>query len=110
VIVRSQSSTGSSEVPQSEGPQEATESPLLELTIAQGIVELVSRRARGRTVSRAGVRLGRAHKVAPGSLDFAFLLLTAGTALDGVELDIEEVEGEELAVGRLRVYETRPRR
>ncbi len=110
MIVRSQSSAGSSEAPQREAQQAETESPLLELSIAQGITDLVRRRARGRTVSRVGVRLGRAHKVAPDSLDFAFSLLSAGTALDGVELDIEEVDGGELAVGRLRVCEARPPR
>ncbi len=53
------------------------------------------------------LRVGREREVAPQGLDFAFSLLTEGTALDGVELEIEHVAGGELAVDALRLHAAR---
>jgi len=49
-------------------------------------------------------------EVIPATLDFAFSLLTEGTALDGTELHIAQVEGKELSVDALRLYDDREHR
>jgi hydrogenase nickel incorporation protein HypA/HybF len=69
-----------------------------ELSIAQAIVEVARRHARGRRVARVEVRVGYLRQVVPDSLDFAFGLVTQGTALDGAELAIVHVP----AAGRCR--------
>ena len=62
-----------------------------ELAIADAIVTIASRHAKGRPVSRVETRVGYLRQVVPDSLRFAFELITAGTELDGAELAIEEV-------------------
>jgi hydrogenase nickel incorporation protein HypA/HybF len=69
-----------------------------ELSIAQAIVDVASRHAAGRRVVRVEVRVGHLRQVVPDSLQFAFGLLTQGTALDGAELEIAHVP----AAGRCR--------
>ena len=69
-----------------------------ELAIADAIVRIAERHAAGRRVAKVEVRVGCLRQVVPASLAFSFELLTAGTALDGAELAIEEVP----AVGRCR--------
>jgi hydrogenase nickel incorporation protein HypA/HybF len=78
-----------------------------ELSLAQAIVDVATRHARGRTVTAIELRVGHERHVAPEGLDFAFSLLTDGTALDGAELEIEHVAGGELAVDALRVHAAR---
>lgn len=80
-----------------------------ELSIAQAIVDVATRHARGRTVAAIELRMGRERRVAPEGLDFAFSLLTEGTLLDGAELEIEQVAGGELAVRALRLSDARVR-
>jgi hydrogenase nickel incorporation protein HypA/HybF len=62
-----------------------------ELSIAEGVVEVVSRHAAGRRVHRVELRIGHLRQVVPSALEFAFELLAAGTPLEGAELDIESV-------------------
>lgn len=62
-----------------------------ELSIAQAIVDVATRHARGRTVVKIEVRVGHLRQVVPASLEFAFSLLTQGTALDGAELSLAQV-------------------
>ncbi|MEA2225730.1 MAG: hydrogenase nickel incorporation protein HypA/HybF [Solirubrobacteraceae bacterium] len=62
-----------------------------ELSIAQAIVDVAARHAKGRRVVKIEVRVGHLRQVVPDSLDFAFALLTPGTALDGCELQIAHV-------------------
>jgi hydrogenase nickel incorporation protein HypA/HybF len=69
-----------------------------ELSIAQAIVDVATRHAEGRRVAKVEVRVGHLRQVIPDSLDFAFGLLTQGTALDGAELAITHVP----AAGRCR--------
>ncbi|HEX3910586.1 MAG TPA: hydrogenase maturation nickel metallochaperone HypA [Solirubrobacteraceae bacterium] len=78
-----------------------------ELSIAQAIVDVANRHAGGRTVAAIELRVGREREIAPEGLDFAFALLTEGTALDGAELEIEHVAGGELAVDALRLHDAR---
>ncbi len=78
-----------------------------ELSLAQAIVDVATRHACGRTVAAIELRVGHERDVAPRGLDFAFALLTEGTALDGAELEIEHVAGGELAVDALRLHDVR---
>jgi hydrogenase nickel incorporation protein HypA/HybF len=69
-----------------------------ELSIAQAVVDVATRHAKGRRVLKVEVRVGHLRQVVPDSLDFAFALLTPGTALDGCALEITHVP----AAGRCR--------
>jgi hydrogenase nickel incorporation protein HypA/HybF len=62
-----------------------------ELSVAEAIVSVAERHARGRTVRAVEVRIGHMRQVVPAALEFAFELVTQGTALEGAELRIEEV-------------------
>jgi hydrogenase nickel incorporation protein HypA/HybF len=69
-----------------------------ELSIAQAIADIATRHGEGRRVVKVEVRVGHLRQVVPDSLDFAFGLITQGTALDGTQLVIEHVP----AAGRCR--------
>jgi hydrogenase nickel incorporation protein HypA/HybF len=69
-----------------------------ELSIAQAIVDAATRHAAGRRVVTVEVKVGHLRQVVPDSLQFAFGLVTQGTALDGAGLEIEHVA----AAGRCR--------
>jgi hydrogenase nickel incorporation protein HypA/HybF len=62
-----------------------------ELSIAEAVVEIASRHAGGRTVSKVELKVGHLRQVVPSALEFAFELLTTGTPLEGAELVIEDV-------------------
>jgi hydrogenase nickel incorporation protein HypA/HybF len=62
-----------------------------ELSIAQAVVQIASRHAAGRRVTRVELRVGHLRQVVPSALEFAFELLITGTPLEGAELQIEEV-------------------
>jgi hydrogenase nickel incorporation protein HypA/HybF len=62
-----------------------------ELSIAEAIVAVAERNAKGRRVAKVEVQVGHLRQVVPSSLEFAFELVTRGTSLDGAELEIEEV-------------------
>jgi hydrogenase nickel incorporation protein HypA/HybF len=61
-----------------------------ELAITQSVVDLVAERTKGRRVVAVHVRVGRLSGVVADSMAFCFDLATAGTALAGARLDIEE--------------------
>jgi hydrogenase nickel incorporation protein HypA/HybF len=69
-----------------------------ELAIAGCLADIAERHAAGRRVLRVEVAVGHLRQVVPDALAFAFGLVTAGTALDGAELVLEEVP----AAGRCR--------
>lgn len=62
-----------------------------ELSIAQAVVQIASRHAAGRRVSKVELKVGHLRQVVPSALEFAFELLIDGTPLEGAELQIEEV-------------------
>ena len=62
-----------------------------ELAIAESVVAIVERHARGRRVVGVEVKVGHLRQVVPSALTFAFELLVEGTALEGAELQIENV-------------------
>ncbi|HWG07538.1 MAG TPA: hydrogenase maturation nickel metallochaperone HypA [Solirubrobacteraceae bacterium] len=76
-----------------------------ELALAQAVVDIATRHARGRTVAAIELRVGRERMLAGDGLAFAFSLMTAGTALDGAELEVEQVAGSDLSVDALRLHD-----
>ena len=64
-----------------------------ELAITQGVVEAVTARTGDAPVASVRVRVGRLSGVVPEAMRFCFELVTAGTPLEGAELDIDRPEG-----------------
>jgi hydrogenase nickel incorporation protein HypA/HybF len=62
-----------------------------ELAIAESIVDVAVRHARGRQVSRVEVTVGHLRQVVPSALAFAFELVAHGTAAEGAALVINVV-------------------
>jgi hydrogenase nickel incorporation protein HypA/HybF len=62
-----------------------------ELSIAEGVVEVALRHARGRSVAAVEVKVGHLRQVVPSALEFAFELVAQGTPVEGAELALEEV-------------------
>ena len=62
-----------------------------ELSLCEAIADTVRRRAEGRPVLRASVRIGHLRQVVPSSMSFCWEVLTDGTDLAGCELDIDHV-------------------
>lgn len=62
-----------------------------ELSIARQLAGVVSRAAAGRRVLAIQVRVGHLRQVVPDSLASAWTFTVAGTALEGAELELEEV-------------------
>lgn len=69
-----------------------------ELSIAEAVVDVALRHARGRRVAAVELKVGHLRQVVPSALEFAFELVTQGTALEGAKLRMEEVP----AAGRCR--------
>jgi hydrogenase nickel incorporation protein HypA/HybF len=62
-----------------------------ELSIAESIVAIADRHARGRRVTRVDVSVGHLRQVVPSALEFAFELVAQGTSVEGAELVLEDV-------------------
>ncbi len=62
-----------------------------ELSLCEAIADSATRHADGRGVNRVSVRIGHLRQVVPDALQLAWEVLTAGTALEGAELDIDHV-------------------
>ena len=62
-----------------------------ELAIAESVVSIVERNAAGRRVVSVELKVGHLRQVVPPRSTFAFELLVQGTALEGAELQIEDV-------------------
>jgi hydrogenase nickel incorporation protein HypA/HybF len=62
-----------------------------ELSLCEAIAHTVLDRAAGRRVLSVTVRIGYLRQVVPDSLEFAWEMLTAGTALERTALEIEHV-------------------
>ncbi|MGH2761744.1 MAG: hydrogenase maturation nickel metallochaperone HypA [Thermoleophilaceae bacterium] len=62
-----------------------------ELSIAEGVVDVALRHARGRRVAVVELKVGHLRQVVPSALEFAFELVAQGTELEGAELRMEEV-------------------
>ena len=64
-----------------------------ELALTQSVVDLVAERTRGRRVVSIRVEIGQLSGVVPDAMLFAFDIATAGTALEGAVLEIDERAG-----------------
>ncbi len=73
-----------------------------ELSIADALVGIASRHARGRRVTAVEVKVGHLRQVVPSALEFAWELVAEGTPVEGARLVLEEVP----ARGRCRDCET----
>jgi hydrogenase nickel incorporation protein HypA/HybF len=62
-----------------------------ELSIAESVVRVAVRHARGRPVAKVTVKAGHLRQVVPTALEFAFELVSEGTEVAGAQLEIEEV-------------------
>jgi hydrogenase nickel incorporation protein HypA/HybF len=62
-----------------------------ELAIAESIVDVAVRHARGRPVARVEVAVGHLRQVVPSALAFAFELVAQGTPVEGAELVMNAV-------------------
>jgi hydrogenase nickel incorporation protein HypA/HybF len=62
-----------------------------ELSIAQAIVDVATRHARGECVTKVHVKIGRLRQVVPSALAFSFELCAHGTSVEGAELEIDHV-------------------
>jgi hydrogenase nickel incorporation protein HypA/HybF len=67
-----------------------------ELSIAEGLVDLVADRTPGRQVVRVNLRVGEQCGVMVEALRFCFDVVTLSTPLEGAELHLEETAGDEL--------------
>ena len=63
-----------------------------ELAIAESVVDTVTQRLPGATVTRVHLEIGALSGVVPDSIRFCFDLATEGTPLAGADLEISEPE------------------
>jgi len=69
-----------------------------ELSIAEALVQIATRHAAGRRVTKVEVKVGQLRQVVPSALELAFELVAAGTPAEGSKLELEQV----VAEGRCR--------
>ncbi len=62
-----------------------------ELSIAGSVVQIASRHADGRRVTKVYLKVGHLRQVVPSALAFSFELVAQGTPVEGAELEMEEV-------------------
>jgi hydrogenase nickel incorporation protein HypA/HybF len=62
-----------------------------ELSIAECVVGIAVRHARGRPVTKVALRVGHLRQVVPSALELSFELVAQGTCVEGAELELEDV-------------------
>ena len=62
-----------------------------ELAIADSVVQIASRHANGRQVTKVYLKVGHLRQVVPSALSFSFELVAQGTAVEGAKLEMEEI-------------------
>ena len=62
-----------------------------ELAIAESVVQVASRHADGRQVTKVYLKVGHLRQVVPSALAFSFELVAQGTTVEGAELEMEEI-------------------
>ena len=62
-----------------------------ELSIADSVVQIASRHADGRRVTKVHLKVGHLRQVVPSALDFSFELVAHGTPAEGAELEMQQV-------------------
>ena len=61
-----------------------------ELAIAEAVVDIATKHARGRRVCKVELRVGHLRQVVPSALQFNFELASLGTPVEGAELALAE--------------------
>jgi hydrogenase nickel incorporation protein HypA/HybF len=64
---------------------------LHELAIADSVVQIASRHADGRQVTKVYLKVGDLRQVVPSALAFSFELVAQGTSVESAELEMEEI-------------------
>jgi hydrogenase nickel incorporation protein HypA/HybF len=64
---------------------------LHELAIADSVVQIASRHADGRQVTKVYLKVGHLRQVVPSALAFSFELVAQGTSVENAELEMEEI-------------------
>jgi hydrogenase nickel incorporation protein HypA/HybF len=62
-----------------------------ELSIAESVVQVASRHAEGRRVTKVYLKVGHLRQVVPSALAFSFELVAHGTPAEGAELEMQQV-------------------
>ena len=62
-----------------------------ELSIAESVVQVASRHAGDRRVTKVYLKIGHPRQVVPSALAFSFELVAHGTPAEGAELEMQEV-------------------
>ncbi len=62
-----------------------------ELSIAEAVVQIASRHADGRRITKVHLKVGHLRQVVPSALAFSFELVAHGTPAEGAELEMQEV-------------------
>ena len=62
-----------------------------ELAIADSVVQIASRHANGRQVTKVYLKVGHLRQVVPSALTFGFELVAQGTPVEDAELEMQEV-------------------
>lgn len=62
-----------------------------ELAIAGHVVDIATRHADGRKVTKVYLKVGHLRQVVPSALSFSFELVARGTVIEGADLDLEEL-------------------
>ncbi|HEU4495137.1 MAG TPA: hydrogenase maturation nickel metallochaperone HypA [Rubrobacteraceae bacterium] len=62
-----------------------------ELAIADSVVQVASRHANGRRVTKVCLKVGHLRQVVPSALAFSFELVARGTPVEGAQLEMKEV-------------------
>ncbi len=70
-----------------------------ELSIAESVVQIASRHANGRRVTRVQLKIGHLRQVVPSALAFGIELVAEGTPVEGAKLEIEDVPATGLCRG-----------
>jgi hydrogenase nickel incorporation protein HypA/HybF len=60
-----------------------------EMSMAQSILEIVSRHAAGQRVTTVELKVGALRQVVPSALTFSFELISMGTSAEGAELRLD---------------------
>lgn len=74
-----------------------------ELSLAEGLADLVEERTAGRTVVAVRVRVGADAAVLPDAMAYCWEAVTVGTPLAGSRLDLEVTAGDELVLAALEL-------
>jgi hydrogenase nickel incorporation protein HypA/HybF len=64
---------------------------LHELAIAESVVQIASRHANGRRVTKVQLKVGHLRQVVPSALSFSFELVAQDTPVEGAQLEMEVV-------------------